>query len=772
MHFPFDSFKDQHHYTYPDISVSFPGQPLSPTTWHGISMVIEVKSDASDDPFPRSGLKNTSTVVQLAKNARSLLLAHGFLSAFTIGVYGNIVRLSRFDRSCAIVSPPIDLKDADGPRLLQKFLWHFSHPVVGETVVGCDPTVAKLDVADQEWVRAQLEQGNAKDWEKHVRELDKARRVEVYDQKTGKSVPYILYHLVDVNGRLFSRATTVWRALKDTRISANGQLVDDPTCTRPAKPQIVKEAWRQLARRSEAEIHERIEEKIPREERFGLPTMVCGGDVGSRELCWWEETRRRRTTDTDDPRSQSKSDTALPSSSSSSGDPPESSMLGIPSEDFPLPYPQQQTYSWRLLYSDDYAYLERSHMRIVVDDVGRPLTQFHCARELVQAIRDAIVGHRQAREKAQVLHRDVSIGNILIVDEVNEKGFCGFLHDYDYSSIESDEDEGYASSSSASPLQTAENANSSHKERTGTYYFMAFEILRGVTSGPTVHHIHHDLESFYWVLLWVVLRHTKHDHPKGQHACTQVFKFGDDSESSAMKRDWIVDQARAPLGIADNEPLSTLLADLSDIVGDNFPQWKREPLYLTYDRMLEKFDTALAKESWPENDFVRCELLDPRTVSQVGRQPTGSTCLSGARPESSGSRALAIAGPSIHSSGGFRSAPGGLVRETSTARASAIPAEARALTSTGSGRSSSKRPRLPDFVRLPNTGSGSTKRFKSSGDMGPPALPAIRSRPGRARSSGQVFASRPSRERELVLPTRSSERIRAAAEKRATSRSG
>ncbi|KAI0353657.1 hypothetical protein OH77DRAFT_575489 [Trametes cingulata] len=761
MYFPFDSFKDQHHYTYPDISVSFPGRSLSPTTWQGISMVIEVKSDASDDPFPRAGMKNTATVVQLAKNARSLLIAHGFLSAFTIGVYGNIVRLARFDRSCAIVSQPIDIKDAEGLRLLQKFLWHFSHPRVGETVVGCDPTVARLDAAGKEWVKTQLEKAKAKDWEKHVGELDKARRVEVYDHKTGKSVPYILYHLVDVNGRLFSRATTVWRALKDTRLLINGQFVDDAACTTPAKPQIVKEAWRQLVRRSEAEIYERIEEKIPREERFGLPTMMCGGDMGSRELRWWEGTRLRRTTGSDDASSQLESHTAGPSTSTPSGDTSGSDPYNIPPEDFPLPHPQQQTYSWRLLYGEQYTYLERSHMRIVVDDIGRPLTQFTCTREVVQAIRDAIVGHQQARERAQVLHRDVSVGNILIVDEPNEKGFGGFLHDYDYSSIE-DEDEGYETGSPP-PLQSnAEGEDSDHKERTGTYYFMAYEILVGAASGPTIHHIHHDLESFYWVLLWIVLRHTDHNHPRGQLACADVFGYTNDDYSSAMKRDWALKQVDRPLGVQDNAPLSQLLRDLAEMVFDNIPHSRWPTVHLTYQRILQAFDAALAKENWPKDDFVRCELLDPRTVSQIGLRRTGAECAPGPRAASSGRQAIAIRGPSVHSLDGFRSAPD-VALNPSAAQTSTAAAATRSL------RSSSKRPRIEEAIRLPYTGSSSNKRFKSNGDMGPPKLPAVRSLPTRAGSGAKLPRSRRSQERGSVLPTRSSERIRAAAERKTTS---
>ncbi len=40
----------------------------------------------------------------------------------------------------------------------------------------------------------------------------------------------------------------------------------------------------------------------------------------------------------------------------------------------------------------DYAYLERSHMRFVVENVGRPLTEFKTTKQLVRAMMDALKG--------------------------------------------------------------------------------------------------------------------------------------------------------------------------------------------------------------------------------------------------------------------------------------------------------------------------------------------------------------------------------------------
>lgn len=409
LHFPFDAFKTHHHPTFPDISVSFPGQPLY-RAWQSIAMVVECKGDDSQDPFPKRGDKHKRTVEQLAKNARNILLAHGALAAFVIGVYGHTVRLARFDHTCALVSPAFTINTNAGKKTLQKFLWHFVHPVVGgaSSVAGSDPTVMKLTQGDCEWIKKELEKAKAKNWKDHMGETLKGRRIEVYDEKTGRCVPYLLYHLVDVNARLFSRATMVWRAIEDRRIWRNGRLVEDLTCTSPVKPQIVKEAWRQLLRTAEAKFYQRLGERIKDSERVGLAKMVCGGDVGEFEVRWWKETSRPRAAGTNtadtDPEGMLPSSTPsthrpssqLFCSTGSSASPLVTSVASpsayIPSHNFPLRHPQHQTYSWRLVLGKKAWHRERSHMRMVIDDVGRPLTEFTSTRELVLALYDAIKG--------------------------------------------------------------------------------------------------------------------------------------------------------------------------------------------------------------------------------------------------------------------------------------------------------------------------------------------------------------------------------------------
>ncbi|KAI0656409.1 hypothetical protein C8Q70DRAFT_1011426 [Cubamyces menziesii] len=638
LSFPFDAFVKHHHQTSPDISVSFPGKSIRPIDWQSIAMVIEVKAEEKDDPFPRRGLKNVRTVEQLAKNARNLMLAHGFLAAYVVGIYGNSVRIARFDHTCALVSKAFNLK-VGGAKTLQKFFWHFAHPMVGNTVVGADPTVTPLDAGSQEWVKSELRKANARNWPRHMSELRKGRRVEVYDEKTGRCVPYLLYHVVDVNGRLFSRATMVWRAIEDTRIWRDGRLVANPACTTVAKPRILKEAWRQLIRTAEAQFYHRLNEKIPEERRYGLPKMVCGGDIGVFEYRWWKDSqkcspRRKRGRRISGPPGRVHSAVPSPllfSSMGSSTSPPAAGVSlssdYIPQEGFPLPHPLHQTYSWRLVYGNEYVHRERSHMRMVIDDVGRPLTEFVSTREMVRAMRDAIKGHELAWKDAKLLHRDVSVGNILIADNPEGNDFIGFIHDFDYSSMEDDGipdecDGGPAKSASAIDLAQAYEIPEDlarKKEHTGTFYFMAIEIL---TEPGVIHDAHHDLESFYWVLIWVFVRHTNHGDYRGKGLCDAIFKFGSDESSADAKSGWL---ERARFNVPGNKPLTYLLEELTALVLYHIPTRRRDArrTLLTYESVLEVFDKALAMDGWPENDWRPCELF--KTDGRTGIAPILAT---------------------------------------------------------------------------------------------------------------------------------------------------
>ncbi|PCH39194.1 hypothetical protein WOLCODRAFT_57303, partial [Wolfiporia cocos MD-104 SS10] len=236
-----------------------------------------------------------------------------------------------------------------------------------------------------------------------------------------------------------------------------------------------------------------------------------------------------------------------------------------------------------------------SHMRIVLDTVGESLDKFTSTKQLVQAIRDAIIGHLLAYLSG-VLHRDVSFGNVMLVHKGAVK-FYGFIYDFDYSSP-------VDSSKLGTPLDMDERKNlreleNELKERTGTVEFMAMELIDADTKTGVPHQAHHDLESFFWLLVCVVLHHTYHDHRKGKDAVAEI--IGATTPRQARERKETIFY-RKMFTVKDNAPLSYLLKRLQLKEGPRFRNITQIPVPLTYDTMLEVFDEALGMEGWPEDD--------------------------------------------------------------------------------------------------------------------------------------------------------------------------
>ena len=169
--FPFKDWEEEH-YTVPDILMSFPGEhdggDTWAKTWHRIAMVFEATN--ADDPINESapwpsvkqGMEATGVLIQLAKSARNLMLTHGMLFVFIVGIYKNSARIYRFDRAACVISKSFNIKMTPWP--LHKLLWRICHhevPVGGlptgrlvPRLLGEDPTFSPaseqdIDAADQ-----------------------------------------------------------------------------------------------------------------------------------------------------------------------------------------------------------------------------------------------------------------------------------------------------------------------------------------------------------------------------------------------------------------------------------------------------------------------------------------------------------------------------------------------------------------------------------------------------------------------------------------------
>jgi len=117
-----------------------------------------------------------------------------------------------------------------------------------------------------------------------------------------------------------------------------------------------------------------------------------------------------------------------------------------------------------------------------IHDFDRSVPSLPAIKELLEALHDAIKAHRSLYLVGNILHRDISENNIIMTDPEKADGFKGMLIDLDLA-------------------KEVDIGRSGARHRTGTMEFMAIEVLLGYS-----HTYRHDLESFFYVLIWQCAR--------------------------------------------------------------------------------------------------------------------------------------------------------------------------------------------------------------------------------------------------------------------------
>ncbi|KAJ7105798.1 hypothetical protein C8R46DRAFT_814832, partial [Mycena filopes] len=273
---------------------------------------------------------------------------------------------------------------------------------------------------------------------------------------------------------------------------------------------------------------------------------------------------------------------------------------------------------------------ERCHTRSLLTPVGLPLKNFTSTLALVQALQTAIQHHRIAYE-AGVIHRDVSEGNVLF----DESSMQGFLVDWDYAEFycaRPDQFRELVPSSTSLYAKTLPFSGSTHLySLQGTFAFMAIQILKH----KVIHEAKHDLESFYYLLVWMVLRYTPSDAEFDKpRLCHELF---DNPALAAIKRDWlsrptafcrdhplydVVDTFRKLVRTQNPEVEAALPSRISMDIAISASPAVNSADVLTYDRVTHIFKAGVALPNWPSNDaaipFV------PHAKIQDGKSETKS----------------------------------------------------------------------------------------------------------------------------------------------------
>ncbi|KAH9918899.1 uncharacterized protein BXZ73DRAFT_105055 [Epithele typhae] len=600
LEFPLPSLRHNHPPAEFDIAVTFPSTStsiaLAPPEWNDIACIVQVRATAAQDPFDNILQEGyNKALVQLSVAANHLMVAHGLLCAHTLGFYGDVVRIIRFDRAGAVYSAPLELSRPEVVNVVREFFWKLFHPIDPRArIVGGDPTVRRLHDGEWRWLKTRLATAGIT-----LQDADRMvpRRISVLgapDADEDDATPYFVFKPVAAPSNIFSRGTTVWHAVE--------HAPDEATLDQSKSPVVVnilKETWRLLECEAETDIYATLSKNASLS-RHGIQTAVIGTDMGEWDVRRLEKHLKRCAETV-----------------------PDNSRLADPKQlyfalDPALPYaPSHQTFTWRVAEQRLYWRIERSHLRFVMDTIGKAVTSFDSTREMTMAFYDALRGHRWAVDDCNVLHRDVSVNNIMIarMDIEKFKGGArstGFLHDFDFASrVDYDPDH--------EPLY-----------RKRTYTYSAVDLMppddpSRYFASP-MHRVHHDLESFFWSLLHVVFRNTLHNVDDAPGVFEAML------ETRRGKRAWL--DAHAPaFEVAQNAPVTALLRAFAGLVAENVARaggggggGAGRPL--DHARVLAIFEGALGMDGWPVGDrslaFERAaDALRPRLPRGPQEAPPG-----------------------------------------------------------------------------------------------------------------------------------------------------
>ncbi|KAF5392684.1 hypothetical protein D9757_000919 [Collybiopsis confluens] len=244
------------------------------------------------------------------------------------------------------------------------------------------------------------------------------------------------------------------------------------------------------------------------------------------------------------------------------------------------------------------------HYRLVLDTVGRSLTEFESTWQLVTAIMDAMDAHQVAFKRCSRLHRDVSVGNILITDKGR-----GMLIDWELS-------------------KDVKQTGARTYEKTGTWQFKSMRLIQANNDYTVTNSIADDIESFLWVLSWVVARNAP--SKMADAACAgflQVFDLH--PLSTVTKLDKLFGGAVTIKALQlETAQVSRLLLTLWRQFGarygseyflmkkeDKSPEFSEEWLRTldSHDWMIEQLRTALSDEKWEKLNDPRIDRKLPQT---------------------------------------------------------------------------------------------------------------------------------------------------------------
>jgi serine/threonine protein kinase len=198
----------------------------------------------------------------------------------------------------------------------------------------------------------------------------------------------------------------------------------------------------------------------------------------------------------------------------------------------------------------------RVHRRVILRDYGKPIYKASSRAGLLAALEGCIEGHESLR-KAGLLHRDISINNLMINEDDDNPSWPSFLIDLDLA------------------IKEQREATSGARGKTGTRAFMAIGVLLGEP-----HSFMHDLESFFWVLFWICIHYDRRNEGRVVPRF-EKWNYIDTEELAELKKGQVSHEGDFVKTVGENftshyQSLIPWVNRLRKVVFPNGRRWEKE----------------------------------------------------------------------------------------------------------------------------------------------------------------------------------------------------
>ncbi|KAK3371889.1 hypothetical protein B0H63DRAFT_550189 [Podospora didyma] len=486
--------------------------------WSHILVPGELKSNPAADIAGKAWL-------DIGTYAREVLAAQDtrrFVLGFTI--CGSLTRVWEFDRLGGLASERFDINE-DGSRFMFTVLGFL---YMSEEDLGFDPTFIAANGQ---------------------------RFIEI--ERNGSKERLVIDEVMQRARCVAGRATTCWKAHREDL---------------PQVPLVIKDSWQYPERDEEGELlcevtHQGV---INMARHYHHETVQIHGaddDVrnnirGGLDITLATNNRPERST-LQPAMAASEVSRRGPKSSTVAGEKRSSTQTGAS-----LPHSKRPCSASLVKAGGDLS--NRLHRLVILRDYGKPIYKASSRTSLLAALSGCIEGHESLR-KVGVVHRDISINNLLINEDTSNPSGPSFLIDLDLA------------------IKEDREGASGAKGKTGTRAFMAIGVLLGEQ-----HSFMHDLESFFWVLFWICIQ------CEGPVETRVVKEFGkwnymDTKELADKKKGKVSHEGDFIKSAEINftpycQPLIPWVSRLRKVVFPNGGRWEREDggLYVRMWRILQE----------------------------------------------------------------------------------------------------------------------------------------------------------------------------------------